>query len=379
MTSLSGFRRVASAVSSRSFAASTGASSSSAPGAPGPTPSPPTLPAVVEIEDEAQLEQVVAASARTGVSLVFDFYADWCGPCKTLTPKLESLVAATGGKATLVKINVDAHPAVSDQLRIQSLPTVMLMSGGRFLDTFVGVKPDQEIEAFVDKAAALADDASRNDPNPDGDAHDHTATNTPTDPGALVDAAFAAIDADGGADDDAMRSARSAFAAALDPAAAAGPAVKARAYAGVARCALAANPPDVDGAREALALACDVVGGNFPEPEEIAAAAARCELVAERDASGAHVDADVDTLRRAVEDATAAKDAAAADDARHALATAQMLRGDVTGAVETALDATRRGDKERGRRLCVRLFEVAGGKHPAVMAGRKRLANVLFA
>ena len=364
-------RRVASAVSSRSFAASTGASSSSAPGAAGPPPSPPTLPAVVEIEDEAQLEQVVASSARTGVSLVFDFYADWCGPCKTLTPKLESLVAATGGKATLVKINVDAHPAVSDQLRIQSLPTVMLMSGGRFLDTFVGVKPDQEIRAFVDKAAALADQASTNNPD------DHPATHTQPnmDPGALVDAAFAAIDADGGANDDAMISARSAFAAALDPAASAGPAVKARAYAGVARCALAANPPDVDGAREALAVARDVVGGNFPEPEEIAAAAARCELVAE---SGS-VDADVGALRRAVEDAVAAKDAEAADDARHALATAQMLGGDATGAIETALEATRRGDKERGRRLCVRLFEVAGGKHPAAAAGRRRLANVLFA
>lgn len=368
-------RRVASAVSSRSFAASTGASSSSAPGAAGSPPSPPTLPAVVEIEDEAQLEQVVASSARTGVSLVFDFYADWCGPCKTLTPKLESLVAATGGKATLVKINVDSHPAVSDQLRIQSLPTVMLMSGGRFLDTFVGVKPDQEIRAFVDKAAALADQASRNNPNPTDD-HPATQAQPPTDPGALVDAAFAAIDADGGANDDAMISARSAFAAALDPAASAGPAVKARAYAGVARCALAANPPDVDGAREALAVARDMVGGNFPEPEEIAAAAARCELVAE---SGFDVDADVDALRRAVEDAVAAKDAEAADDARHALATAQMLGGDATGAIETALEATRRGDKERGRRLCVRLFEVAGGKHPAAAAGRRRLANVLFA
>jgi putative thioredoxin len=325
-TSLSGLRRVASAVSSRSFAASTGASSSSAPGAPEPPPSPPTLPAVVEIEDEAQLEQVVASSARTGVSLVFDFYADWCGPCKTLTPKLESLVAATGGKATLVKINVDAHPTVSDQLRIQSLPTVMLMSGGRFLDTFVGVKPDQEIRAFVDKAAALADDASRNNPNPT-DEHPATHTQPPMDPGALVDAAFAAIDA--------------------------------------------------DGAREALAVARDVVGGNFPEPEEIAAAAARCELVAESGFDA--VDADSGALRRAVEDAVAAKDAEAADDARHALATAQMLGGDATGAIETALEATRRGDKERGRRLCVRLFDVAGGKHPAAVAGRRRLANVLFA
>ena len=123
-------------------------------------------------------------------------------------------------------------------------------------------------------------------------------------------------------------------------------------------------------------MARDVVGGNFPEPEEIAAAAARCELVAE---SGFDVDADVDALRRAVEDAVAAKDAEAADDARHALATAQMLGGDATGAIETALEATRRGDKERGRRLCVRLFEVAGGKHPAAAAGRRRLANVLFA
>ena len=76
--------------------------------------------------------------------------------------------------------------------------------------------------------------------------------------------------------------------------------------------------------------------------------------------SGAHVDADVDTLRRAVEDATAAKDAAAADDARHALATAQMLRGD-DGRRRDGARRDAAGDKERGRRLCVRLFEVAGG------------------
>ena len=107
----------------------------------GAAPAGGGMAAVIEITDESQLEGVVTASVASGTALIFDFYANWCGPCKVLTPKIEALVRGTNGAAALVKINVDDHPNISDQLRIQSLPTVMLMVQGRFVDTFKGVLP----------------------------------------------------------------------------------------------------------------------------------------------------------------------------------------------------------------------------------------------
>jgi len=119
-------------------------SSQPAPPPPPPPPPPPSsdasaphLPAVVEIIEESDLRDVVDAADARGIPLIFDFYADWCGPCKTLTPKLEALVASQPrGTLTLVKLNVDAHPSVSDHLKITSLPTVMTMHRGKFVDTF---------------------------------------------------------------------------------------------------------------------------------------------------------------------------------------------------------------------------------------------------
>ena len=76
-------------------------SSQPAPPPPPPPPPPPSsdasaphLPAVVEIIEESDLRDVVDAADARGIPLIFDFYADWCGPCKTLTPKLEALVAS---------------------------------------------------------------------------------------------------------------------------------------------------------------------------------------------------------------------------------------------------------------------------------------------
>ena len=99
---------------------------------------------------------MVRWASAEGVAMLFDFYADWCQPCKQLTPKLEKLATESNGKCVLVKVDVDAHSGISDQLRIQSLPTVHAMVDGKFIDTFSGVLPDDELAAFVDRAVNVA-------------------------------------------------------------------------------------------------------------------------------------------------------------------------------------------------------------------------------
>ena len=82
--------------------------------------------------------------------ILVDFWADWCGPCKTLTPVLEQVVQAYDGKVRLVKIDVDAHQMLAQQMQIRSLPSVYMFFGGDVVDGFVGVIPKQEIEQKID-------------------------------------------------------------------------------------------------------------------------------------------------------------------------------------------------------------------------------------
>lgn len=94
--------------------------------------------------------------------VLVDFWADWCQPCKQLTPTLESIISDYKGAITLVKINVDDNQQLAAQLRIQSLPTVMLFKDGRPVDGFAGNLPKNSIEQFLSKyleapAASLDD------------------------------------------------------------------------------------------------------------------------------------------------------------------------------------------------------------------------------
>src|SRR4029078_5252762 len=89
--------------------------------------------------------------ASRAVPVIVDFWAAWCGPCKQLTPVLEKVVKSYAGKVRLVKINVDDHPGIAGQLRVQSLPTVYAFRDGRPLDGFMGAQPESAIRAFVDR------------------------------------------------------------------------------------------------------------------------------------------------------------------------------------------------------------------------------------
>jgi putative thioredoxin len=92
---------------------------------------------------------VIAASQTTPV--LVDFWADWCGPCKSLGPLLEKLETAYEGRFTLVKINADTEQQLAGAFGIKSLPTCILLMGGRPVDGFMGALPEGKVREFLDK------------------------------------------------------------------------------------------------------------------------------------------------------------------------------------------------------------------------------------
>src|ERR1700742_2374686 len=110
---------------------------------------------IKEGTDAGFMADVVEASKAGPV--IVDFWAPWCGPCRTLTPMLERAVAAKKGAVTLVKINTDEHPAFAGQLQVQSIPTVYAFKDGRPVDRFMGAIPESQLKAFIDKLTGDGD------------------------------------------------------------------------------------------------------------------------------------------------------------------------------------------------------------------------------
>src|ERR1700710_514276 len=90
----------------------------------------------------------VVETSKT-VPVIVDFWAPWCGPCKTLGPSLEKAVREAKGKVKLVKIDIDKSPEVASQFRVQSIPAVFAFVDGRPVDGFMGAVPESQIRQFI--------------------------------------------------------------------------------------------------------------------------------------------------------------------------------------------------------------------------------------
>ncbi len=104
---------------------------------------------VMDGTDAGFMTDVIEASQSTPV--VVQFTAPWCGPCRTLGPQLEAAVRKNAGKVKLVRINIDEHPQIAGQLRVQSIPAVFGFAGGQPVDGFMGAQTAGQIDAFLGK------------------------------------------------------------------------------------------------------------------------------------------------------------------------------------------------------------------------------------
>ena len=286
-----------------------------------------------DVTEATFMAEVVEASMKTPV--IVDFWAPWCGPCKTLGPQLEAAVKAAKGKVRMAKVDIDRAQQIAAQLRIQSIPTVYAFWQGQPIDGFQGAVSQGEVQEFVKRVAAHnADEA-------DGLAEALSAAEEMLGEGAAVDAAqtFAAILGE-------------------EP-------ENAAAYGGLLRAHVAMD--EIDRAEALLASAPPAIAGA-PELE-----AARAQIMLARQSANA---GPVGELRAAVE--------ASPDDhqARFDLAAALQASGDTEGAVEELLELFRR-DRDwndgAARTQLFTIFDAAGPKDPVAMRGRRRLSSMIFA
>src|SRR5947199_2672252 len=109
----------------------------------------PTEGLVKDTTTQGFVKDVIEESKRQPV--LVDFWAEWCGPCKQLTPVLEKVVRGAKGKIKLAKMDIDKHPAIPGQMGIQSIPAVIAFVNGQPVDGFMGALPESQVTAFIER------------------------------------------------------------------------------------------------------------------------------------------------------------------------------------------------------------------------------------
>ncbi len=296
------------------------------------TANPPAGQYIKDVTEADFMAEVVEKSME--VPVIVDFWAPWCGPCKTLGPALEAEVSRVKGRVVMAKVNVDENQMIAAQLRVQSVPTVYAFYKGQPVDAFQGALSAGEIRKFIDKLTALSGD--------DGGL------------GEALEVAEAMLSE--GAFDDAAET----FEAIIGE-----EAENAEAWGGLIRALLAG------GKAEEAAQRLDMVPAVITAAGPVEAARAQLQLARQAERAGplddlrARVDADPDDLQ-----------------ARFDYATALHAAGDVEGATEQLLESFRR-DRDwndgAAKAQLITIFDALKPTDPVAQKGRRRLSSLIFA
>jgi putative thioredoxin len=288
---------------------------------------------IKDVNEDTFMDDVIEASKSSPI--VVDFWAPWCGPCKTLGPALEAEVKATNGKIKMVKIDIDQNQNLASQMRIQSIPAVFAFVDGQPIDGFMGAKAPSELKVFIEKLLEKVTDD-------EGDLSEAIA---------VADEMLEAEEFDDAAE---------TFEAILgeDP-------NSSLAFVGLFKSKMGAKK--INDAKKMLKEIPDTLK-NKPE---ILALQAQIELTNQAEGIG-----ELNDLRKLL--STDVNN----HQVRFDLALALFTKGETSEAIQELLTIFRvdqEWNDDAARQQLFKFFDILGGEDPITLSGRRQLASMLFA